>query len=422
MTSLIARPIALCFGTDVSADESIGEVPLYRLRFSPDPETVDAAARTPGPSPQANAEACVSALLKEAGCGNVLVCIEDPSAPGSWTAIVARKPDKTLAVEWVEPVVTDVPSAYTLARSPSLDSRLLSDEARAVALALLKDTDPDRLEGMAACFAPDLPVVGALLHTRARLERARRNLRPKEVSAQAHHEASVSERLQHAPSYARRGLGTRSGVPFAPTDEAGTAVDMLRQATLGLGAAAASTWDRYGGAVRVLLPEDGPVTAQLPGTSAAVRSTVSGAPASSVDVASAFDGVCRCTDLASAPPGDLAAELGVDLQVATAVLDCVKRPGGGVVLVDPAKANVISGLGPVPSASAIQLAAGQVRPLDVGLSDPQSAGRTLVAMRRAGPYDEAAAQVERAKRAVARRVWVEWWQRAEKAGMLGDVR
>jgi hypothetical protein len=381
---------------------------LFRVRFTPDPRAVNAAAASGQPTPQAAAETCVSDILTALGAGHVFVAIEDPSAPGSWTAIVEKRIKPGDIVEAIEPIVGALPS-LRLANVPTLDAEIFSDEARAVALALLKDTDPDRLEGMAACFAPDLPVVGALLHTKARLERTRRESRPVEIKAQKQHEAGITERLNTKLSHLRRGALS------PPKDVASLAVDALRSASLGLGAAAASTWDHYGGAIRTLLPEDPPVTEP-------VTYVTNAGMLDSVDIAAAFDGVCRSVAMAATTPADLAEELGTSIDAARAVLSCTNHLGGGVTVIDALKAAPLCQLAPIPSASAIQLAAGQVRPLDVGLSDPVAAGRTLLSLQSTGRYDPAKAQVDRAKRAVARRVWVEWWARAERAGMLGNVR
>jgi hypothetical protein len=274
---------------------------------------------------------------------------------------------------------------------------------------------------MASAFAADLPIVGALLHTKARLEIAKRELRPSEAKAQEAYVQSLTKREAGLP-FARLGLGSRSGkTTREPTDDVGRAIERLRKATADLGPSAVSSWDRYGGAVSVLMVDDPPEPLRAV-DNMAVQTVLQAGTQAAVGVSRALDAVVSNPQFAAMTPSELAETLEVMPDTARAVWSSVQRWGGGVVLLNPVVARPLEWLRPPPSNAAIALAAGTIRPETQGLADPLEAAATFSALRYEGPYDAPGAQVDRARRAVARRTWVEWYKAAEKAGQLGKVR
>jgi hypothetical protein len=400
---------------------------LIRLHVRVDPAFVEAEAadHPPGMTPQRSVEIGVALELgyvppRVTGASCLLV-VEDPTDPGAFTLLATRPPPSPsphVQILSSEPVEDPPPIAK--ANLPHLDEGLLADEARAVALALLKDVDPDRLDGMASTFSPDLPHVAALLHARARLEHARRR------GGQDHHDAlrafqgRVSDRAQTSLSHLRKGV-TRAGVPLRAPDESDHAariVEALREATLDLGPAAASSWDKYGGAIELALEEDPPrVSASAISDQPAIE-----IPRNVVDAEVGLDAALSVPGAASMSTSDLADAIGICPVVAQAVLASVVPLGGGVVLVRQGYPKALFANRPPPSSAAIKLAASTVRPRAQHLADPDQIPGTFAALRRAGPYDPPSAQVERAKRACGRRAWVTWYTTAERAGILGDVR
>lgn len=395
---------------------------LVRLRVAVDPRVTNAAAASPaGTTPQRAAENAVAHLVAPAA----LLVTEDPTEPGTWSVLTPKASIRSNPGPAVEVLTKPEPVANieppVLARCPNLDAGLLQDEARAVALALIKDVDPERLGGMAATFAADLPIVGALLHTKARLELAKRELRPEEARAHQEYLRTLGER-ERPLSHTRAGLGSRTGMTArVPTDAAGKAVEALRRATSDLGQMAATSWDRYGGAIAVLAEDDPPGMLRKVDDEALSDVEARGASAG-VDASRVLDALVSGPGFSTMSPDDLASELDIPEDVARAAWSGTQRWGGGVVLLDPVVGNRLSRLRPPPSNAALQLAAGTIRPETQGLADPLEAAMTFSALREAGPYDPPAAQVDRARRAVSRRTWVEWYKAAEKAGMLGKVR
>jgi hypothetical protein len=393
---------------------------VVRVHCRADPSLSAAAEASPrsGETPQQAVErAVVTALGYDPS--SVLFVSEDPTDEGSFTVLANRAPKPSsplVTVLSTEPVVDLPPVAK--ASAPNLDDGLLIDEARAVALALLKDTDPDRLEGMGATFAPDLPVVGALLLTKARLEHVRRAGGQDHHDALSDHRRAVTLARRAKPSVGRSGVGTRGGsaglaTPPGPVEPI---LAELRKATLDLGPAAASSWDAYAGAVAIALADDPPPVNARDKTCDAIEVR------SPVDVERLLGLTISDPILAKDPISSVASLLETDSMTTAAVLSALRPLGGGVLLVDPIRAKALRMGRPPPSVAAIKLSASTVRPKANGLSDPSRIPATFRALMRAGPYDEASAQVDRGKRAVARRNWIEWWKAAERGGLLGDVR
>lgn len=400
---------------------------LVRLHVRVSPHVLDDAADRAvesGLTPQRAIERVVAGLLLVAGSlSSVKLVVEDPTDPGAFSVLgtsgankAAEIPDASiLASEDVEE-----PPALAKANLPGLDDGLLTDEARAVALALIKDHDPDRLDGMAGCFAPDLPHVGALLFARARLENARRR------GGKDHHEAlrsyqdRVSRRARTGLSHVRRGI-SRTGVPLAAPesdDHAARIVEALRTATAPLGGAAASTWEGFAGAIELCLDEDPPVIAPPRGDHPAVV-----VPENTADVERTMGAVLSDPSGARMSALGLSNLIGVCPVVANAVLSSVVPLGGGVVLVRNGYPRVLYANKPPPSAAAIKLAASTIRPKSQGLADQDLIAPIFAELHGQGDRnDPPVAQVARARRAVARRNWVEWFRRAERSGILGAVR
>lgn len=397
---------------------------LIRLRLRVSPAITNAAVAGGDPSltPQKRVESVVASLLVKYGVlRDVDLVTEDPTDDDAFTVLGTRGSSTAAEHDGIsilhgEPV--DPPPPPVHANAPTLDPDLMQDEARAVALALIKDVDPDRLEGMGDGFAPDLPCVGALLLTKARLENARRRGGQDARDAEKDHRAQVADQ-GGKPTLGRKGLGSRGGgAPLALSSQPVQAiVGELRRATLDLGPAAASSWDRLAGAVAVALEED--PSGRSP-TEEATDAELSTADPS--EVSRALGQILGDPHGAALPPPVIASYVGVSPLATKIACSVVRKLGGGVMLVDPVRWRRVKALMPQrpPSNAATQLAGSTVRPMSQNTSDPSSVGP---AYHTAKSYSRATStQLDRGKRAVSRRLWVEWWRAAEMAGMLGAVR
>jgi hypothetical protein len=239
-----------------------------RVHATVSPSTANALAATAmsGQTPQQAVQTALTRELESTGAfSGTVLATEDPTDPSSWTfltrwtgsapSVPALPNVHVLAVEPTEePPVTQVSTV-----TPNLDVGLTVDEVRAVQLALLKDSDPERLDGFASTFDGDFPVTASLLYTKATLEKAQRGLAPDASVAQAAMMSGRARRASGKLAFGRRGLGSRVGrvamvgdVFDDIGDVASSALDGLKKATSDLGDAVSSAWDKYGGAIETL--------------------------------------------------------------------------------------------------------------------------------------------------------------------------
>jgi hypothetical protein len=134
------------------------------------------------------------------------------------------------------------PPRVALAKTRSLDRNLTVDEVRALRLAIERDGDPTRLDGLADAFE-ESPIASTLARAKAVLERIQRTATPEVARISGAREGRAP---QVACSGCRRtATSSLVGASASAASVAAQAVDALEVASADLGPEAASVWKRF---------------------------------------------------------------------------------------------------------------------------------------------------------------------------------
>lgn len=373
----------------------------YRVLVDAAPAWISAIRKRHGEDGQRLVLASIEACLDRMGIARA-VAIEDPTAPGHFTAIGERssgalKPSegnvRILKFEEVE----SPPPGYEEPIPPALDGGLQPEELRTLRQALIAEENPRHLRGFAHTMTPALPIAASLLHAKANL------LDGQTVRAKASHMQIAQAAAQAHETRDRVGIHR--------------AADALVDASAGLGRDVEGMWRDLAARGWSYVVHD-PARPKTPG--AALRKQIADYQASrglSDELVRDHARLAVCLAVA----GDLKLDE-MPSVLSAAASDIVRTVGPNVRLIDAARLREMippAARDGYVSPSALELALASMKPRWSKIESPREANRLWRELSNANPTEtnaiRARIELERAKKTIERERWIQWYRRLRTA-------